>query len=102
MLSYGCRRSQIVSCLKACSKPVYLLIYLPKKSAASAHPNSRVTPSAVPLPLAPRVAHADHVQLLRLEEGQQAMAQADLPHICHGVCVALHQPAGQAGLHVSR
>lgn len=74
----------------------------PPKKVAAAYPNSRVTPRAVPLPFAPWVAHADHVQLLRLEEGQQAVAQTDLPHVCHCIGVALHQSTGQAGLHVSR
>lgn len=99
MLSYGCGCSQIVSSLKACSNPA---LFHQIKGAAVAHPNSRVAPRAVPFPLAPRVTHADHVQLLRLEEGQKAVAQADLPHVCHCICVALHQPTGKAGLHVSR
>lgn len=98
MLPCGCGCSQIVSCLKACISPAFSTN---KKGAAAARPNSRVTPRAVPFPLAPRVAHADHVQLLRLEEGQQAVAQADLPHVRHRVCVALHQSTSQAGLHVS-
>ena len=63
---------------------------------------SRVAPGPVPLPLAPGVAQADHVQLLRLEEGQKAMAQAHLAHIRDGVRVALHQATRQPGLHVCR
>lgn len=63
---------------------------------------SRVAPGPGPLSLAPGVAQADHVQLLRLEKGQQAMAQAHLAHIGDGVCMAFHQATCQAGLHVRR
>lgn len=50
-----------------------------------------VAPGPAPLLLSPGVPHADHIELLWLEECQQALAQTHLLHVRHCVCVALDQ-----------
>lgn len=61
---------------------------------------SPVTPWPTPLLLPPGVPHANHVQLLRFEEGQQAVSQAHLPNVCDRISVTFDQPTFQPSLHV--
>ena len=75
----------------------YSELVLKNVSSAGCSP---VTPGPTPLLLPPGVPPADHVQLFSLEEGQQSVAQAPLPHIRHCVGVALYQTAAQPSLHV--